>query len=91
MPIAHTEFEIALNDLRFFSLKCAECSTVITLDMERGTGQTVFSLTSCPICNRAFDSCVPNILHALHTAYVGKPDWLRKLIRFRIASDDIKP
>jgi 4-hydroxy-3-methylbut-2-en-1-yl diphosphate synthase IspG/GcpE len=87
--IMRQEFEITLKDLRFVSMKCTECHTVVILDMDRKaevsavTRESVFALVACPTCGRAFDSALPKSVAALHDAYVNVPDRLRDSITFR--------
>jgi ribosomal protein S27E len=84
MPgVMHEEFEITLKDLRFLSMKCASCKTVVTIDMERKAEispldrQSTFALTKCPMCGLPFDSALTEHVNSLHAAYLGVPDRLR--------------
>jgi rRNA maturation protein Nop10 len=91
MPsIMRRELEVTLKDLRFLSLSCADCRTVVSLDMEAKatvdpkTRKTIFSLERCPRCGRAFDSAIPPNVDALYGAYQKVPDTLRSVIAFRV-------
>lgn len=90
------EFEITLKDLRFVSTKCANCQTVITLDMERKTEispksrESSFFLTIFPVCGRAYDSSLPGSINSIHAAYQAVPERLRDLIAFRAKADSEK-
>jgi len=84
----HEEFVISLKDLRFVSIKCPHCQTVVTLDMERKTEVSsnrdrFFTPNTCPGCAKDFDSALPVNVNALHDAYRSVPEWLRESITFR--------
>jgi len=87
--IMRHELELTLKDLRLISIRCGNCRTVVTMDMERKedvspkTREGAFSLRNCPICGNAYDSALPSSIDSIHRAYQGVREDLRDLVTFR--------
>ncbi len=57
---------ISLADLRFVSVECPECRTVVTMDMQEphefAQKHDAFTPKECPGCSRQYDSAIrPNV------------------------------
>lgn len=57
---------ISLADLRFVSIECPECKTLVTMDMQEphefAQKHGAFTPNECPGCSRQYDSAIrPNV------------------------------
>jgi phage FluMu protein Com len=62
----HKQIVISLADLRFVSIECPECKTVVTMDMQEthefAQKHDAFTPKECPGCSRQYDIAIrPNV------------------------------
>ncbi len=65
---------ISLMDLRYVSIECPHCKTVVTLDMKGGLGDLgkkhkVFTPEKCPACPADYDTAIKENVDGFCRAY----------------------
>ena len=68
----HNESVIGLSDLRYISITCQECRTVVTLDMQEPSDFSAkhdFCPQSCPGCQRQYDSAIAKNVNGFQKSY----------------------
>ena len=69
------QFVVLLADLRFVSIECPTCKTLVTMDMKEPHEFTkkydAFTPKDCPACRHQYDSAVRPGVDALQRAYAG--------------------
>jgi hypothetical protein len=69
------QITISLGDLRYVSITCPHCRTVVTLDMvepsELATKHGCFAPTKCPGCGKEYDSAIRPSLDQLWRTYTA--------------------
>jgi hypothetical protein len=67
MLLMHKQLVVSLADLRFVSIECPLCKTVVTLDMKEPHElaqkyDNAFCPKDCPGCRKQYDSAIrPNV------------------------------
>jgi primosomal protein N' len=73
MLIMQKQFVVSLADLRFVSIECPTCRTLVTMDMKEPHEFTkkydAFTPKDCPACRQQYDSAVRPGVDALQRAY----------------------
>lgn len=69
------QFVVSLADLRFVSIECPTCKTLVTMDMKEPHELTAkydaFTPKDCPACRHQYDSAVRPGVDALQRAYAA--------------------
>jgi primosomal protein N' len=69
------QFVVSLADLRFVSIECPMCRTLVTMDMKEPHEFTAkydaFTPKDCPACRHQYDSAVRPGVDALQRAYAA--------------------
>lgn len=69
----YKEQVVTFGDLRYVSVKCPNCKTVVTLDMEEppefGVQHDFFCPKSCPGCRQMYDTAIPRSVDTLQRSY----------------------
>lgn len=71
MAAMHRQLVVSLADLRYITVECKNCSSSVTLDMNKVSDhqrQHGFTPLVCPACRRDYDSALKNI-NQLREAY----------------------
>ena len=72
MAALQRQFVINLADLRFVSIECKNCSSILTLDMEKLSKhqekQGIFLPAVCSACQHLFDTAT-QALHSFRSCY----------------------
>ena len=65
MAAIHRQLVISLADLRYVSIECPNCNSVLTLDMEKQSDHQkkhgLFVRGLCTVCQKGFDSAMPYV------------------------------
>ena len=68
-----TDFIVSLDDMRYVEIHCLNCTTKVTLDMEKPSDfsqkQNTFAPKECPGCRKDYDSAVKPAVDAFQRAY----------------------
>jgi uncharacterized CHY-type Zn-finger protein len=75
------EMVVSMDDLRSLSVKCGDCSTVITLDLQGGE----FDVKHCPACHKPFDDALVGHVSMLAQIYKQRRA-AKHTISFRVES-----
>lgn len=81
MPCMVKEIVVSLDDLQLLSVKCGDCSTVITLDLQGDK----FDVTHCPACHKPFDDALVGQVSMLAQIYKQRRA-AKHTISFRVES-----
>ena len=72
MAAMHKQIVISLSDMRYISIGCPTCNSVLTLDMSQKVDPDsryhTFLPTSCGVCQTQYDTALVNI-NGLHGIY----------------------
>jgi len=65
MAAMHRQLVISLEDLRYVSIECPNCNSVLTLDMQKESEHQkkhrLFVPGLCTVCQKGFDSAMPYV------------------------------
>lgn len=70
----HKQIVVSLYDLRFVSVECPHCKTVVTLDMQEPQGlardyANAFCPKECPGCQKDYDTAIRPSVDSFQKAY----------------------
>ncbi len=75
MLAMHKQFVVSLADLRFVSVECPTCKTVVTMDMkephELKVKHDAFTPKDCSACRHQYDSAIRPGVDAFQRAYAA--------------------
>jgi hypothetical protein len=88
------QFVVSLADLRFISIECPTCRTIVTMDMKEPHELTkkydAFTPKDCPACRHQYDSAVRPGVDALQRAYAALGT-IADRVSFRMDAESVEP
>jgi hypothetical protein len=68
-----SNFVISLADMRYVDIHCAQCATIVTMDMKGekpfNARPGAFATKACPGCQRDYDSAIKGSIDGFKSAY----------------------
>lgn len=94
MLVMQKQYVVSLTDLRFVSIECPTCRTLVTMDMKEPHEFTAkydaFTPKDCPACRHQYDSAVRPGVDAFQRAYAALAG-IAERISFKLETDSADP